>query len=154
MTEVSFASPVDSRSEAVWHAVLTALWREIERLPPLARRAYLLNFSDGELAWFWLSGVAALRQIGQLLQLTNEQFQRAWVLLEWQEVRREQARALSHYDEKFALLWQQLPLHDLTIAALLGTTQHNVNQLRQAARHRLRRTLTSLLATLSPEARQ
>jgi hypothetical protein len=108
-------------------------------LPPLQRLAYLLNFTDGEIEWFWFYGIASLRRIGQVLQLAPEQFNRAWVLLEWRAEQRQFAHSLTTYDEQFALLWQQLPLNDLTIAALLETTRQNVINLRQAARKRLRR---------------
>ncbi len=120
---------------------LAQIWHEMAKLPLLQRRAYLLNFTDGAIEWFWFYGIASIRKIGQTLQLTNEQFNRLWVLLEWHEESRERARLLTDPEEKFALLWQQLPLNDLTIAALLATTQQNVFQLRQAARQHLRRTL-------------
>lgn len=125
--------------EAEWRAFLAQLWQEVEALPPLQRLAYLLNFTDGEIEWFWFYGIASLRRIGQVLQLLPEQFNRAWVLLEWRAEQRQFAHSLTTYDEQFALLWQQLPLNDLTIAALLETTRQNVINLRQAARKRLRR---------------
>ena len=144
---------LDEDEAAIGPALLTLLWREIECLPARQRLAYLLNFTDGEIDWFWLYGIASVRQIGKTLQFTNEQFNRVWVLLEWNEEPRERARLLTNYDEKFALLWQQLPLNDLTIAALLETTQANVIHLRQAARQRLRRKINSAKATAQLNAR-
>ncbi len=135
--------------EAAWYALLAHLWAEIEDLPPLQRLAYLLNFTDGEIEWFWFYGIASLRRVGQTLALTNDQFQRLWVLLDWRVEQRQVARLLSTYDEQFALLWHQLPLPDLTIAALLETTRQNVINLRQAARQRLRRKLRERL-TIGP----
>lgn len=132
--------------EAQWQVFLTYLWAEIEALPPLQRLAYLLNITDGEIEWFWFYGVASLRHIGKTMALTNEQFQRAWVLLDWREEHRQTARSLTTYDEQFALLWQHLPLNDLTISALLATTRQNVINLRQAARNRLRRKLIERLS--------
>lgn len=120
-----------------WQEVLARFWREIEQLPPMQRTAYLLNLTDVEMQLFWLSGIASIRQIGKALQLTNEQFNRAWVLLEWNETQRERAQKLTSYDEKFAALWQKLPLSDLTIASLLETTQQNVARLRRAAHKQL-----------------
>ena len=131
--------PNKEGEEAAWRTDLSYLWQEIEVLPPLQRVAYLLSFADGELAWFWCSGIASIRRIGKVLQLTNEQFNRAWVLLDWRAEQRQIAQSLTSYDEQFALLWQHLPLNDLTIAALLSTSQQNVLHLRQAARQRLRR---------------
>ena len=158
MTEFSFASSAtftaarpDEGADA--RAGLAQIWSEMERLPPLQRFAYLLNFTDGKIEWFWFYGIASVRQIGKTLQLTNEQFNRAWVLLEWNEEQRERARSLTNYDEKFALLWQQLPLNDLTIAALLETTQQNVIHLRQAAGQRLRRKMQSAKAISQPDSR-
>ncbi len=141
--------------DAVFGAALLAIfWREIERMPPLQRLAYLLNFVEGNIEWFWFYGVTSIRQIGKTLQLTNEQFNRLWVLLEWNAEPRERARSLTNYDEKFALLWQQLPLNDLTIAALLETTQQNVLNIRQAARQRLRQTMCNALAISLPHSHQ
>ncbi len=147
--------PFLTASDSVWGTTLLAIfWREIERMPPLQRLAYLLNFAEGNIEWFWFYGVTSIRQIGKTLQITNEQFNRLWVLLEWNEEQRERARSLANYDEKFALLWQQLPLNDLTIAALLATTQQNVLNLRQAARQRLRRTMRNALAISLPHSHQ
>ena len=122
--------------------------------PPLQRLAYLLNFTDGEIEMFWLYGIASIRQIGQVIQLTNEQFNRVWVLLEWNEAQRQEARGLTNYDEKFAFLWQQLPLNDLTIATLLATTRQNIINLRQAARKRLSRKMNCAMAISRPTSRQ
>lgn len=139
--------------EAEWRAFLAGLWAEIEDLPPLQRLAYLLNFTDGEIEWFWFYGIASLRRIGKSLQLTKEQFNRAWVLLDWREEKRQTARSLNTYDEQFALLWQHLPLNDLTIAALLETTRQNVINLRQAARKRLRRKMIERQAISPADSR-
>ncbi len=135
---------------------LAQFWSEVAQLPPLQRLAMGLTFTDGELACIWLHGIVSIRQIGQTLQLTPEQFNRLWVLLEWNEEQRERARALTNPAEKFALLWQHLPLNDLTIAALLETSQQNVVRLRQAARERLHRRIKRPApeARLSPSGRQ
>ncbi|MBS1808157.1 MAG: hypothetical protein JST84_08200 [Acidobacteria bacterium] len=138
--------------EAEWRAFLGSLWREIESLPPLQRVAYLLNFTDGEIEWFWFYGIASIRRIGKMLQLTTEQFSRAWVLLDWREEQRRFARSLTDYDEQFALLWQHLPLNDLTIASLLSTTRQNVINLRQAARKRLRKKMIEGQAISPPNS--
>lgn len=135
--------------ETASRAFLARLWGELEQLPPLQRLAYLLRLPSAELALFWFYGIVSLRQIGKTLQLTNEQFQRAWVLLEWSETGREQARALTSYDEKFAMLWPHLPLNDLTIAALLETAPQNVSALRQAACRALRQRVSVSLTARS-----
>lgn len=140
--------------DVAWRAFLATLWYEVEQLPPLQRIAYLLNFTDGEIELFWFYGIASIRQIGKVVQLTNEQFNRVWVLLEWNEMQRACAQSLTNDDEKFAMLWQHLPLNDLTIASLLETSRQNVINLRQAARKRLSRKISSTIAISTPPSRQ
>jgi hypothetical protein len=127
--------------ESAWRQFLTALWSEVEQLPPLQRIAYLLNFTaaDGALEIFWLYGVASVRRIGAVLQLTDEHFACAWAGLD--DAARVAALQASNYDERFALLWRYLPLNDLTIARLLGTERQKVINLRKAAGDRLARRL-------------
>ncbi len=129
--------------EAEWRQFLASVWREVERLPPLQRIAYLLNFTDadGEVALFWWHGVASIERIGATLEITDEQFARLWPLLPLSDEQRRRAASLKSYGEKFSLLWQRLPIEDATIAAMLGTTRQNVINLRQAARRRLSRRL-------------
>ncbi|MEW6210744.1 MAG: hypothetical protein AB1631_20435 [Acidobacteriota bacterium] len=126
--------------EAEWREFLELLWEEIEQLPPLQRIAYLLNFTagDGELALFWVYGVVTIRRIGAVLQLTEDHFARAWVDLQLSEEERLRA-SLAGYDERFAMLWQRLPLMDSTIARMLGTDRQKVINLRKAASARLSR---------------
>ena len=121
---------------------LTRLWAEIEELPPLQRIAYLLNFTAGEgaLEIFWLNGIASVRRIGATLQLSDEHFARAWD----DPALANKLRQIAHsYDEKFAWLWQHLPLNDQTIARLLGTERQKVINLRKAAGDRLARRLSA-----------
>ncbi len=133
--------------EAEWRQFLEKLWSEIEQLPPLQRIAYLLNFTagNGSLEIFWAYGVASLRRIGETVMLTNEQFARAWAE---DEALSEQAKRLTGYDQKFALLWRCLPLNDQTIARLIGTERQKVINLRKAAGDRLARRL----AVFNPKA--
>jgi hypothetical protein len=130
---------------AEWLQFLRSLWAEIEQLPPLQRIAYLLNFTAGEgaLEIFWLNGVVSIRRIGATLQLTDEHFTRAWddpALAAKLSQSRDQGR---DYDEKFAWLWQQLPLNDQTIARMLDTERQKVINLRKAAGDRLARRLAA-----------
>ncbi len=126
--------------EAEWREFLYLLWAEIEQLPPLQRIAYLLNFTaaGGELELFSIYGVATIRRIGAVLQLTEDHFARAWTDLQLSEEERLHA-LLASYDERFALLWQRLPLADTTIARMLGTERQKVINLRKAASDRLSR---------------
>lgn len=105
---VSVDAEVDQRAHLRW------LWTEIRQLPPRQRAALLLNLRDaqgrGVIALFPLTGVATMRQI---------------------------ANALSMPPEKFAQLWNDLPLDDETIAQHLGVTRQQVINLRKVARERL-----------------
>ena len=126
---------------AEWGEFLRRLWAEIEQLPVFQRIAYLLNFTAGEcqLELFWTYGVVSLRGIGAALRLTADQFERVWLELRLTDEERRKAEALTSYDEKFALLWQHLPLTDIMIAKLLGTERQKVINLRKAAGARLSR---------------
>ncbi|MCS6861931.1 MAG: hypothetical protein NZT92_16620 [Abditibacteriales bacterium] len=103
---------MDQRTHLQW------LWTEIRQLPPRQCAALLLNLRDaqgrGVIALFPLTGVATMRQIAQALQMPPE---------------------------KFAQLWNDLPLDDETIAQHLGVTRQQVINLRKVARERLGRRL-------------
>ncbi|NOT61200.1 MAG: hypothetical protein HOP19_13355 [Acidobacteria bacterium] len=131
--------------KAEWSAFLVRLWREIEQLPPLQRIAYLLNFTAGEgaLDIFWLNGVASIRRIGAALQLTEVHFARAWDDAALAAKLSPLLRESRNYDEKFAFLWQHLPLNDQTIARMLDTERQKVINLRKAAGDRLARRLAA-----------
>ncbi|HEX4948155.1 MAG TPA: hypothetical protein VFZ34_15895 [Blastocatellia bacterium] len=134
------------QAQMIQHDFLRQVWSEIERLPPLQRCVLLLGTPAEEMQLFWVHGVVSLRQIGRTINLTREQFQLAWLLLEWRADQREQAQRVTDYDEQFALLWQQLPLNDLTVAALLSTSQNNIIHLRRAAHRRLHHSLAAITA--------
>jgi len=121
--------------EAIWREFLETLWAEIERLPRLHRLAYLLNFTagDGQLELFWLYGTVSIRRIGEVLQIAEEEFARAWPVLGVN------LEVYAGYDEKFAALWQYLPLADSGIAQLLGMDRQKIINLRRAAGDRLSR---------------
>jgi DNA-directed RNA polymerase specialized sigma24 family protein len=127
--------------QAQWKEFLERLWAQIELLPRLHRLAYLLNFTaaDGQLELFWIYGVASIRRIGVVLEITEEQFARAWPALTLSNAMRRRARACENYDEKFAVLWQYLPLTDVAIASMLATERQKVINLRKSAADRLSR---------------
>lgn len=108
----SIASVVERR------ACLQQLWNEVRKLPLAQRRALLLNLRDqdggNQLALFHLTGVASLPELAKTLEFSLE---------------------------KFAALWNQLPIDDLSLAAQLGVTRQQVINLRLAARRRLARHL-------------
>jgi RNA polymerase sigma factor (sigma-70 family) len=115
-------APVDDEPEQssafATKELVESLWREIQELPPRQRSALLLNLRDTErenaLSLFPLMGVASFSEI---------------------------ALALMMSPEDLAALWNDLPLEDLKIAALLGVTRQQVINLRMSARKRLQRRL-------------
>ncbi len=110
------APPPDERIED--REVVRALWLEIRQLPPMQRKALLLNLRYGgeldTLAVLLLSGVAG---IGEL------------------------AAALEMSERELAAIWNDLPWDDLGIASLLGVPRQKVINLRKSARERLSRRL-------------
>ena len=95
---------------------LTELWAQIRELPRSQRVALLLNLRAGDAApavtLLPVTGVAGIREIGEVLELAPE---------------------------AFANLWNSLPLEDLAIAELLSVTRQQVINLRKSARERLLR---------------
>lgn len=97
---------------------LQRLWQEIQLLPMNQRSALLLNLRDAEgrgcIALFLVTGVATLRQLAEVLELTAE---------------------------RFAEIWNELPLEDQAIAELLGLTRQQIINARKSGRERLARRL-------------
>ena len=97
---------------------LQRTWEEVGELPAHQRAALLLNLRDetgrGCIALFVITGVATLAQLATALEMSGEQF---------------------------AALWNDLPLEDLRVAALLGLTRQQVINARKSARERLARRL-------------
>jgi RNA polymerase sigma factor (sigma-70 family) len=98
--------------------LLARLWGEIEQLPPRQRTALLLNLRDAR-------GVAAM----PLLPAAGIGLARI-------------AACLGITREALAAMWNELPLDDHRIAAMLGSTRQQVINLRKSARERLARRLT------------
>lgn len=95
---------------------LRAVWGEIRELRPMQRRALLLNLrsaeSDDVASLLVLTGAARMEELAATLELTPVQL---------------------------AEVWNELPLDDLRIAAMLGVTRQQVINLRKSARERLAR---------------
>jgi hypothetical protein len=98
--------------------LLRALWREIEQLLPMQRKALLLNLRDDEsvnvVGLAVLTGTARFDDVAAALEMTAAQLSE---------------------------IWDELPLDDLRIAALLNVTRQQVINLRKSARERLQRRL-------------
>jgi hypothetical protein len=108
--EISIAERVEIRQ------VLASLWREIQALRPMQRKALLLNLRDGTkmniVALLVLTGVARYDDVAAALEMSGEQL---------------------------ASIWHELPLDDLRIGKILNVTRQQVINLRKSARHRLAR---------------
>lgn len=95
---------------------LRQLWDDVRRLAPKQRLALLLNLRD-------VHG----RECLSLLPLTRT------------ATIPEIAQTVGMPEQEFAVLWNELPLSDAAIAALLDATPRQVIKLRRLARERLRR---------------
>ena len=95
---------------------LEQIWLEIGELPPRQRIALLMNLKDAQgrsaVALLPPLRIASIRQIAGMLGIPAE---------------------------RFAAMWNQLPLDDEAIAEQLGVTRQQVINLRKCARERLRR---------------
>ena len=103
------------------HLYLDRLWTEVCTLPPLQRSALLLNLrdtnNDSAIVFLPYLGIASKNEIADLVGLPHE---------------------------RFAELWNELPLEDSAIAQLLGITRQQVINLRKTARERLARRMKAL----------
>jgi hypothetical protein len=101
---------------------LQRLWEELEQLPRNQRAALLLNLKEtsgfGCIALFPTTGVATLRQLAAAVEMTTD---------------------------RFAELWNDLPLEDAKIADLLGLTRQQVINARKSGRERLTRRLKGFI---------
>jgi hypothetical protein len=106
----------DAFTEAERRDYLQKLWNEIIDLPTRQRAAVLLNLKDengrGVIDLWLVVGVANVEKIAAALEMTPE---------------------------KFAEIWNHLPLDDNRIAEILDLTRQQVINLRKSARARLAR---------------
>lgn len=106
----------DAFTETERRDYLQRLWNEIADLPTRQRSAVLLNLKDengrGAIDLWLVVGVATAEKIAAALEMTTE---------------------------KFAEIWNHLPLDDNRIAEILGLTRQQVINLRKSARERLAR---------------
>ncbi len=116
------ASEPDPAWQVEKRIFLQRLWEELQQLPLNQRTALLLNLKDAEgrgcIALFPATGVATLRQLADALEMSAD---------------------------KFAELWNGLPLEDAGIAELLGLTRQQVINARKSGRERLTRRLKGFI---------
>lgn len=112
----SLSLSADPGEGLVSRQYLSQLWGEIERLPVPQRWALLLNLrtDDGDsiARALALLGIAGVRRLAAGLQMPVSEL---------------------------LALWNELPLPDLRIAAMLGLTRQQIINLRKSARERLAR---------------
>ena len=106
----------DVQTEVAQRFQIRQLWQQVCELPRRQRVALLLNLRDGQgsavIALLPTRGIATIRQIAAVLELSGE---------------------------SFALLWNELPMDDQAIAELLGATRQQIVNLRMVARRSLAR---------------
>lgn len=106
----------DAFTENERRGYLQRLWNEIADLPTRQRAAVLLNMKDengrGVIDLWLVVGVATAEEIAAVLEMSVE---------------------------RFAALWNDLPLEDNRIAEILGLTRQQIINLRKSARERLAR---------------
>jgi len=106
--------------------MLLLLWNEIRALPPMQRRALLLHARDerdmSAIHLLVFTGVATLDEIAFALDFSRADME---------------------------AMWDRLPMRDLAISEILGTTRAQVISFRRAARERLERARRKLLRWIS-----
>jgi len=115
-----------AESDTAWQVekriFLQRLWEELQQLPLNQRAALLLNLKDAEgrgcIALFSVTGIATVRKLAEVVEMSAE---------------------------RFAELWNELPLEDARIAELLGLTRQQVINARKSGRERLTRRLKGFI---------
>jgi RNA polymerase sigma factor (sigma-70 family) len=123
--EIAF-QPLAAEPDPSWQVekriFLQRLWEELRQLPVNQRGALLLNLKDPEgrgcIGLFPATGIATLRQLAEVLEISTE---------------------------RFARLWNEMPLEDAKIAELLGLTRQQVINARKSGRERLTRRLKGFI---------
>jgi RNA polymerase sigma factor (sigma-70 family) len=125
---------------------IARLWMAVKELRADYRCAYLLNIpgpgkTRGDIEVFVELGVVRVPEIGAALGLNDGQYLAAWNALPLSPEHRTQVAATQTPEQKFALLWNYLPLGDAMIAQLLGIQQQHVINRRTIALRELARAL-------------
>lgn len=111
---------VNGASQLETRESLRVLWREIQELRPMQRKALLLNLHAQDAG-----------NVASLIVLTG--------IARFDDV----AAALEMSPEALAEIWNHLPLDDLRIASMLQVTRQQVINLRKSARQRLVRRMSA-----------
>jgi RNA polymerase sigma factor (sigma-70 family) len=124
--DAASSMPATAEPDQAWRMekrmFLQRLWEELQQLPLNQRSALLLNLKDpsgfGCITLFPATGIASVRQLAAALDISAE---------------------------KFAEVWNELPLEDSKIAELLGLTRQQVINARKSGRERLARRLKGFI---------
>ena len=124
--EDASSMPATAEPDQAWRMekrmFLQRLWEELQQLPLNQRSALLLNLKDpsgfGCITLFPATGIASVRELASALEISAE---------------------------KFAEVWNELPLEDAKIAELLGLTRQQVINARKSGRERLARRLKGFI---------
>ena len=124
--EEGLAEPAAVAPDQAWRVekrmFLQRMWEELQQLPRNQRVALLLNLKDAtgfsSITLFPATGVATLRQLAEVLEMTPE---------------------------SLAALWGELPIEDARIAEMLGVTRQQVINARKSGRERLARRLKGFI---------
>jgi DNA-directed RNA polymerase specialized sigma24 family protein len=118
---------------------LRQLWIAVCRLKTDYRFAYLLNIPRGDIEVFAVHGIATIAEIGSRLALSDSQYQLVWEQLKLQAGDADAVARAPRSEDKFYVLWRQLPLADTIIAKLLGVEVQQVISRRMLAMRELAR---------------
>lgn len=116
----SAAATTSAASQLETRQALGILWREIQELRPMQRKALLLNLRANDTvnvaSLIVLTGIARFDDLAAVLEMPAE---------------------------ALAAIWNDLPLDDLRIASMLQVTRQQVINLRKSARQRLARRMST-----------
>jgi DNA-directed RNA polymerase specialized sigma24 family protein len=136
------ASSPDAYTRRLSVERLRLFWGAVTQLLPWHRAAYLLNIRDGELDALPYYGVVSMHEIGETLELTDEQME---ALEQEAGIRSPTGSAAYRMGERFVRCWAALPLDDNAIARVLGVTRPQVIGYRNKARERMARMLRGVV---------
>jgi hypothetical protein len=114
------AQAVRGASDFETREYLRVLWREIQELRPMQRKALLLNLRANDSV-----NVVSLIVMTRIARIDDV------------------AAALEMSPEALAAIWNELPLDDVRIASMLQVTRQQVINLRKSARKRLTRRMSA-----------
>jgi hypothetical protein len=133
-------------AEAYLRELLGALWQTLLRIDARKRCAFLLNPPNMEIELFPTHGIASITDIGRAIGLSEQHFAVICDELTLAPAALALARSSRAVEEKFAAIWNALPLQDALIGKILGLSQQQVINQRMLARRVLSREMAPFLS--------